>query len=111
MSDHIDFELNGNRRLRLTMEGDVLIPEDVHPLALEFLLQPLAPIQRAGKAEFGYRFAEVDLEAPGSLEAMRTVLHHKLPQIGLEGRTEPPLPPEDEVQRSGDAEQDVTFDA
>ncbi len=111
MSEHIDFELTGDRRFRLTMAGDLLVPPDTDPRVLDWLLQPLALATHKGKAEAGYRFAEVDLYPVGSLPALRRVLDTKLPSIGLEGRTEPPLPPEEDVVQAGDTEQDVTFDA
>lgn len=111
MSDHLDFELSGDRRLRLTSEGDLLVPPHTHPRLLDDLLRPLVLATHTGQAEAGYRYAEVEVLDPGSLPALRAVLARKLPELGLEGRTEPPLPEEEEAVRGGDAEQDVHFDA
>lgn len=111
MSEHIDFELSGDRRLRLTSQGDLLVPKDTDPRLMGWLLQPLPKVEHAGKAEAGYHYAEVALLEPGSLPALREVLDHRLKELGLEGRTEPPLPPEDAPQVLGDSSQDVNFDA
>lgn len=110
MSDWLDIDL-GEHRLRLTAEGDLFLPPASDARLRPFLLEPVCTVGQGGKAEAGYFFDEVEGYQAGSLPALRLLLAEKLPQLGLTGRAEPPLPPlEAEPGASGDLTQDMSFD-
>ncbi len=110
MSDWLDIDL-GEHRLRLTAEGDLFLPPASDARLRSFLLEPLSTVCQGGKAEAGYFYDEVQSYPAGTLPALRLLVGEKLPQLGLTGRAEPPLPPPEADQGAGgDLTQDMSFD-
>ncbi len=110
MSDWLDIDL-GEHRLRLTVEGDLFLPLASDARLRSFLLEPVCTVGQGGRAESGTFFDEVEEYQAGSLPALRLLLAEKLPQLGLAGRAQPPLPPpQASPGASGDLTQDMSFD-